>query len=261
MTKLTFLRRVDSTNLEWKRRLNDGEKLQGAGILIAYEQTGGRGRQGRKWHSPPGNLYISLAEPLTDLRAVNHQALLKGIVVYEAVETYLRARRVKTANLTLKWPNDLLWAEKKLAGILLETVAHPNGEQYLISGMGLNVAHAPDNSDHKTAAINAIISDQADAMQSNSLKPEKAIKDLAHQIRDQNKKWSAILVQENGEQQIRDAWQQRAHPVGSKVKTTLKSAGEKQRGTFKGLSESGAAIIEFDGVEKSILAGDLFLES
>lgn len=121
-------RRVTSTNDEARRLLERGD-LQGPAVILAEVQTGGRGRGGRRWISPSGGLWMTrVMLPETPRSRWPLYSLLAGVAAACAVE--------KTAGIRpwLKWPNDLMWGDRKLGGILCETVG-----DYMITGVGINV--------------------------------------------------------------------------------------------------------------------------
>jgi len=123
---LVWLDEIDSTNGEaWRRH----EAGQGDGTLVVAErQTGGRGRLGRRWSSPPGNLHLSLLRRMVEpLAQASVMSLLAGVAACQAVTAVTGLRP------HLKWPNDLLVGERKLAGILVEA-----REGWQVVGIGLN---------------------------------------------------------------------------------------------------------------------------
>ena len=109
-------------------------------VCLSEEQTAGRGRLGRQWASPFGsNLYLSCRYSFQqDISELSGLSLVVGI----ALVTALRA--LGFYDISLKWPNDLLWQGKKLAGILIEMRAEAHGISEVIIGIGLNVNAAPD---------------------------------------------------------------------------------------------------------------------
>jgi BirA family biotin operon repressor/biotin-[acetyl-CoA-carboxylase] ligase len=124
---------VDSTNAEALRAIAEGRHMPQ--MVLAERQTAGRGRRGRPWVSPYAqNLYYSLA-----LRIEGGMARLEGLslVVGLAVVRALHAQGVTEAR--LKWPNDILVGDKKLAGILLELVGDPSDVCHVVAGIGINV--------------------------------------------------------------------------------------------------------------------------
>ncbi len=120
------------------RRLNAG--CQTPLWIVAEEQTKGRGRSGRTWLSPRGNLYASLLLTTSVGPATATQlSFVAGIAALEAIAGILPPAR--RPSLKLKWPNDVLCDGAKLAGILLECLKVPNGQDLaVILGIGINVA-------------------------------------------------------------------------------------------------------------------------
>lgn len=130
---LTVLEVTTSTNDDARRGAREGAPSGAA--WVADHQTGGRGRRGRGWHSPPGeNVYLSLLLRLsTAPEKLAPLALVAGLAVADAVDEHLAAGRA-----LIKWPNDLLVDGRKLAGILVETTLRGE-EAVVVIGVGLNV--------------------------------------------------------------------------------------------------------------------------
>lgn len=115
-----------------------GEQLRRPMLLAANEQTAGRGRRGRRWHSPPGcgalfSLGLPLARPVRQLGGLS---IVAGVAAVRAL------RALGAADAALKWPNDLLLRGAKLGGILVETRAQGAGSAAVI-GIGVNWCKAP----------------------------------------------------------------------------------------------------------------------
>lgn len=103
-------------------------------VVLTETQTAGKGRQGRVWVSPPGNIYLSLYWPFAcTLDKLYGLSLVVGI----AIARVLRANGVE--DVKLKWPNDVFWQGRKLGGILIETKRNKNGWLDAIIGIGLNI--------------------------------------------------------------------------------------------------------------------------
>ena len=141
LTRLDVVETTGSTNADLLARHSAGEDIDGA-VLIAEHQSAGRGRNGRAWSTPPRSqiaLSVGIAARDVPTTAWGWVPLLTGVAVVEAV----RATTGVDAN--LKWPNDVLVGEGKLAGILAE-VAAP--DPVIVVGLGLNVTltaeEAPD---------------------------------------------------------------------------------------------------------------------
>jgi len=200
--------------------------------LRAEAQSGGRGRVGRSWLSPPGNLYASTIvrlhpgepEPAT-------LALVAGVALEELASVYAGAGRLQ-----LKWPNDLMAGQAKLAGILLERA----GEAVVI-GFGVNLAHHPETLDRPTASFASLGLAAPD--------PGGFAIDLAEALARWIARWRG-----EGLAPIRSRWLDRAHPIGS----ALSANGVE--GLFGGLDAQGALLLRrADGVIDTIRAGDVFL--
>jgi BirA family biotin operon repressor/biotin-[acetyl-CoA-carboxylase] ligase len=123
---------LDSTNSELLRRRTPAE---GAAVLLAEQQTGGRGRRGRAWASPvAANLYLSLARHFSGgLARLGGLSLVVGVAVAEALQAQ------GFAEVGLKWPNDLVVGGRKLGGLLVEGGGEHGGPVRAVIGVGINV--------------------------------------------------------------------------------------------------------------------------
>jgi len=211
--------------------------------LRAERQTGGRGRSGRMWVSPPGNLHAST---LVRLRATDPPAptlaLVAGVALYEAVQPFFRHPDLRNADaLQLKWPNDLLVGPRKLAGILLERV-----EAAVVIGIGVNLFHHPEDQPRPATSL---------AAEGCRTPPADAF------LTDFARGFDATLAswREHGLANIRAAWLAVAHPLGTSL-ITHGPDGETLTGTFDGLGPDGACRLRLaDGAVRLIHAGDVFL--
>ena len=128
---------LDSTNSELLRRK---APAQGAAVLLAEQQTGGRGRRGRHWASPiAANLYLSVSRQFSGgLARLGGLSLVVGVAVAEAL------RQAGYDGVGVKWPNDLLAGGAKLGGILVEGGGEHAGPARAVIGIGLNVRMPAD---------------------------------------------------------------------------------------------------------------------
>ena len=228
-----------STNDDLKRLAADGAP---EGLwLRAERQTDGRGRSGRAWASPPGNLYASTLVRLRDGDPpAPTLALAAGVALFDAVSPYLRHPGEGGDDVLLKWPNDLLVGRRKLAGILLERV-----EAAVIIGIGANLASYPEDADRPATSL------AAEASVAPS--PDIFLADLSRRFA------TTLACWRNGLADIREDWLARAHPVGTPL-STHDAAGERVAGAFDGLDAGGACRLRLaDGEVRLIHAGDLFL--
>ncbi len=134
LERLEILSETDSTNGHLLARALDGGRA--GRVCLAESQRGGRGRHGRRWHSPPGrNVYLSLLwRYATGPEALAGLSLAVGVVTAEVL------RDVGLAEIGLKWPNDLQCRGRKLGGVLLESSGESGGSCFVVVGIGLNVA-------------------------------------------------------------------------------------------------------------------------
>lgn len=131
---LRFDLSIPSTNL---LAMQDLQQQVGQGRLyVAEQQTAGRGRRGRSWISPfARNLYFSLV-----WRFPQGAASLEGLSLAVGLGLTRGLRRLGLEGFELKWPNDLLWQSRKLAGVLLEVSGEASGDCQVVTGVGLNIA-------------------------------------------------------------------------------------------------------------------------
>ena len=205
--------------------------------LVAERQTAGRGREGRNWASPPGNLYAST---LVRLRPADPPATGLALVAAVALDEAASAFLPGGAPLQLKWPNDLLLGGAKLAGILLER----HGE-CVVAGFGVNLAHHPDQLGRPVTHLG----EHAPAPT-----PLAFAEALAEAVARWLGRWRA-----EGLGAVRTRWLARAHPAGTALSAALPEGGRAE-GLFEGLAEDGALRLRLaDGSRRVIHAGDVFL--
>lgn len=137
---LEIHRRIGSTN-DRARDLAEAGAIAGT-VVLADAQTAGRGRRGRRWHSPPGKALmfsIVLRPDPSDALAPGAAPLRVGLVTADAIE------RVTGLRVSLKWPNDLLVDGRKVGGILCEGALAVDGTGFVIAGIGVNVAQRAED--------------------------------------------------------------------------------------------------------------------
>lgn len=146
---LYVFQQLGSTNDEAKT-LADAGAPEGL-LVLAETQTAGRGRQGRRWLTPPGTaLAFSLVlRPALPAAQAARLVMLAGVAVAEAVE------HTAGVHAQLKWPNDVLLNGRKVAGILVESALREADLEYAILGIGLNVSWAPEGMDFPATSVEA----------------------------------------------------------------------------------------------------------
>lgn len=241
--RLVALDSVGST-MDEARRLAEAGAPDGT-VVWAREQTQGRGRQGRGWTSPRGNLFLTLLlRPRGSALAAAQLGFAAGLALAEAVAPLLPPNRV-----ALKWPNDLLVDGAKAAGMLLEsraTVAHGGGVEWLLLGMGVNLAAAPAPGETPYRATSLA------AACGRAVPPEELIPPLLARFSD----WRQRLDGE-GFAPLRGAWVALAAGLGGPMTARLPRAS--LSGVFWDLDADGALILEAPGGQRQrITAADVF---
>jgi len=133
---ILFYPTVESTNITARSLAEEG--AAGGTVVIAEEQTRGRGRRDRQWISPPGKgLWFSIILRPAGFTPAN----AAPVTLVAAAAMAQELRRATGLKVTLKWPNDLLLDNKKICGILTELKGEPDRVEYLVMGIGLNVNH------------------------------------------------------------------------------------------------------------------------
>jgi BirA family biotin operon repressor/biotin-[acetyl-CoA-carboxylase] ligase len=223
-----------STNDDVRRAAEAGE-AEGL-VIAATEQTAGRGRLGRIWESPPGNLYCSvLLRPANMPASAGFYSFVASLALFDVMEGQL-----PFADILLKWPNDVLVNGKKIGGILLETAGNA-----LIIGVGVNIASHPENVLYPATSLAAEGKTKANpqSMLDNFLQF------LGH--------WH-LQMQTKGFPLIRAAWTNHTQQGVLNVRTPQETV----QGTFAGLDNLGhLRLLLADGTEKAISTGDTMLPS
>lgn len=147
--KLQVLHVVDSTNDYLKQRIQSlpTSELAKGRVCLAEAQTAGRGRQGKKWVSPFGcSLYYSMYWEFTGgYQSISGLSLAVGVAVVRAIKRLVDDKG--NVEIGLKWPNDIYYQGKKLAGILIDVEGHFHGSCQCIIGLGINIG-LPQNVEH-----------------------------------------------------------------------------------------------------------------
>jgi BirA family biotin operon repressor/biotin-[acetyl-CoA-carboxylase] ligase len=230
---------IGSTNDE--ARALAASNQQGAVWIYADRQTAARGRRGRAWESPTGNLSATLLiDPDKPARECAQLSFVAALAAHETIAHYLPDGDVR-----VKWPNDILANGKKLVGILLESASTGNEPpSWLAIGIGINLAHFPPDTETPATSLAA----EGVAAPTN----HDAIARLASAFA----KWYDIW-QAQGFAPIRDAWLARAAGLGTRVRARLQN--EETSGVFEGIDETGALLLrEGVGRVRVIAAGDVF---
>ncbi len=234
--RLCRFERIGSTNDEAKRLAASGAA---EGTLVwALEQDAGRGRHGRNWISPPGNLYLSLVlRPRVSAARAAQLGFAASLAVAEACAEFLPP----SVAVRCKWPNDVLIGAAKVAGILLESRSDvAGGLDWLVLGIGVNLASHPVETERPATSLKAAGAD---------VTPAAMLAVLAARIIVWYEIWRRDFAP------VRAAWLDRAYALGGEIRVKL-PRGE-LNGRFAGLDEHGMLLLDGDGTRRRIAAAEI----
>lgn len=233
--------KVDSTNAEAKRLVRDG--AEDGTLVWAQEQTKGRGRHGRTWASPPGNLYLSLVLRPDCAPAVAAQL---GFVAAIALGDAVGSVAPPMVEVRYKWPNDVLFNQRKGAGILLESSLSPDGTlEWLVLGLGVNVKSHPEDGAFP-----------ATSLKYEGAPPSVTVEALLEAFARHFLNWVNRWL-EDGFGPVRHAWLNHAQGLGETI--TVRLEKESFEGTFHDLGPDGTLLLDLpDGSRREIAVGDVF---
>lgn len=238
--RLVALNAIGSTNDEAKRLAREG--AEDGTLVWAREQTGGRGRGGRGWVSPPGNLYISL---VLRPECPAAQAAQLSFVAALGAGGALGAVLPPLVDLQYKWPNDVLLNGRKVAGILLEGESSGGaGFDWLVLGIGINVESHPAEAMYPATSLRAEGATEATV--------ETMLEGFARHFQSWVSRWL-----DEGFAPVREAWRERARGLGEAIRVRLPDT--EASGTFLDLEPDGALLLGLaDGTRQRIAAGDVY---
>lgn len=233
---------VGSTNAEAFRR---APLLAGPAWILAAEQTAGRGRRSRPWSSPIGNFYATLVLPVGEAPQV---VALRSFVAALALHDALAVATGNPQALALKWPNDVLLSEGKVAGILLECQTTGPGCQTLAIGIGVNLIGHPDTSAVEPGATPPV---SVLAASGQRFTPEAFLNLLAPAYA----RWETTFTTQ-GFAPIRSAWLLRAARLGQPIRA--RTGTEDRQGTFDSIDHDGNLILRTATATLAIPAAEVF---
>lgn len=225
---------VLSTNREALDLIEKG--ISNETIIITDKQTEGRGRTGKSWISPEGNLYASLIiNQEADVSKLTELTFVTALAVGHTILSFING-----LNLQYKWPNDVLIDGKKISGILLEKRSNSN---WLIIGIGINVNHAP-------LPGTMCISNYGESVSNMDL-----LKELIINFNKLRKQWLF-----DGFYAIREMWLKKAFKMNEQI--SVKLADKLYEGIFSDIDKSGKLVLQQkNGSLIYFNAGELFIGS
>ena len=241
VSRLDILSSVDSTN----SYVMECDSADGGNVCLAEQQTAGRGRRGRTWVSPFGkNLYLSCSWGFEGGAAVlEGLSLAVGVALVRALEA------CSLSGFVLKWPNDLLWCGRKVAGVLLEVSGDASGHCRLVAGLGLNVSMSSRDADQITQPWvdlrEVALSNNVPLPSRNEIAAE-VLNQLLPLLRDYS---------EEGFSAWRDDWMLLDAYRGREVRLT--SGAQSVTGIASGVDNGGALLLEHAGKMKKFSGGEL----
>lgn len=243
--ELLFLPETDSTNryLAWLAERGAPEGT----VVVADHQTGGRGRMDRSWFSPPGvNLYFSIVlRPDIPPQQVPSLSLAMGLGIVRALH-----RLFPKLDVSIKWPNDLYCGGRKVAGILCEMHSEVDQVYYIIAGIGVNV-NMPEAD--LPAALRPVATSLRHATGLELSRPA-LLAEVLLQLEGVYDRWRAAGLEPFLPELIK-------HSMLDGREVAVACHGETIRGTVRGLSRTGALILQTSGSHRrEILAGDVHIK-
>lgn len=210
-------------------------------LYLAEQQTAGRGRRGRSWASPfASNLYFSLTWKFN-----NGAAALEGLSLAVGIALIRGLKQLGVDDVQVKWPNDLLWRGKKLAGVLLEMSGDAAGECFVVIGVGINV-RMPET------AAEDIDQPWTDLQQALGVAPSrnKLLAELLNQLVPMLEQFSS-----EGFAPFKDEWQ--ALNAHSNQHVSLNVGNRQEQGVCRGVDHAGALLLEVGGEVQAFHGGEV----
>jgi BirA family biotin operon repressor/biotin-[acetyl-CoA-carboxylase] ligase len=221
--------------------------------FVTSEQTAGRGRRHRPWIAPRGNLACSILELVDASPAVAATLGFAAGLALEAalqkisIEASLRSAGSDDMKFSLKWPNDVLAGQQKLAGILLEAEAVPDDGLAVVVGIGINIVAAPEGTPTSATSLKALGID---------IGAEELFATLSGSWAEFRGLWD----RGSGFAEIRRLWLERAAGLGQPV--AIHTGGATVAGTFDTIDDTGCMIVRTSGGDRvPISAGDVYFGS
>jgi len=228
---------LGSTNAEALALARAGER--GPLWITAKSQSAGRGRRGSQWVSPPGNLYATLL--LSDPSPPDQAPQLSFVAVLALHDAVTVCAPHLGPALNVKWPNDLLVGQAKVAGILIEGESAPHFT--VVVGFGVNCITHPDDTSYAATSLA-----EAGAM----VGPDTLLAALSVAAQRRVAQWNSG----RGFAAIRTDWLDRAAGVGETLRVRLPE--RELSGRFEGLDDTGRLLLDQGGSVTAITAGEVF---
>ncbi len=242
ITNFQYFDSVTSTN-ELALNVDSDKALEGL-VIIGGEQTKGRGRLQRNWHSPKGlGLWFSIIlKPKKDFDRIPLLTLIGALSVHKAIENI-------GINTDLKWPNDILYNNKKVCGILSQFRSSGNKIKQVVVGIGINVNQNKFPEDLKGTSTSLRI------IKGSEIKRENLLADILDHFSNYYQ-----IYKSGNYNQIIDRWKSKMSMLNQKI-TVKTSTGKKIKGKVVDISNKGQLILELpDNSHRKFIAGDVSID-
>jgi BirA family biotin operon repressor/biotin-[acetyl-CoA-carboxylase] ligase len=237
--KIQFLPEVASTNTLAMEMAADGAP-EGT-LVIAETQTGGKGRLGRKWISPKGNLYLSVVlRPNIPIHKAPLITLTGAVAVASAIRTTCGLKA------GIKWPNDILLSDKKVSGLLTEMSAEQDRIRHIVLGIGIDVNMEMGELPPEVRSLTTTLAAEAGAKINRTALLQQILRDLD--------RWYQKFLDNDAE--VLEEWKKLNTTVGNRI--TVSGAGESLEGLALGVDRDGRLIVRLDDdTIRTVAAGDV----
>jgi BirA family biotin operon repressor/biotin-[acetyl-CoA-carboxylase] ligase len=227
---LSVYEEVESTQYIAHRLAQEGAAT--GSVVIADHQSAGKGRMGRKWHSPPGTgVWMSIIlRPDIPLSSTPQLTLLSSVAVLKGI---IKATSVEAG---IKWPNDVMIGRRKVAGILTELSAEADRVNYVIIGVGINVNQTEEDYPVELREIaTSLCIEKGEPIQRNQL--------IVHIL----KEWEELyeMYMKHGFLPIKTLWEAYAVSIGKTI--VARTLHGHYEGLAKGITEEGVLLLEDAG--------------
>ena len=235
--KIIHFEELDSTNTECKR-LIEANVIKDPVWVQADYQTAGRGRNEKEWLSDTGNLLISLALPIEfPLSKLPLISCISSLSVYECISELIEDKEL----LKIKWPNDILYNNAKISGILIENTLTAH-KQFSIIGIGINITSSPNIQNFKTTYLNSIVNKSV------------GLKNIIHLL---NKYFFYYLnmIKLNKHRDLIELYKKYSWRYNDQITLVLNS--EEYTGTFDDITDDFEILINTDNNVMKFSAGEI----
>ncbi len=238
--KIHVFPEISSTNTYALELASDGA-AEGT-VVIAETQSNGKGRLGRKWISPKGNLYFSvILRPKIPLHKAPLSTLMGAVAVATAIRTVCQIPAA------IKWPNDILISGRKVCGLLTEMSAEQDRIRHIVLGIGVDVNMEPDALPSDIRALTTTVAAEKGQKINRTALLLEILGELDH--------WYQVLLRDAAE--VLKEWEKLNMTIGSRI--AVSGAGEEVlEGSAQGIDNEGRLVVGLDdGTRRTVAAGDV----